>query len=77
MMVLAFVLIVTRPGKEEEVVKKLKERPEVEEAYIVYGEYDVVVKLRAESVSKLRDIVLNEIRSLDGVEKTITLIVAE
>ncbi len=77
MMVLAFVLVVTRPGKEEEVVKKLKERPEVEEAYIVYGEYDVVVKLKAKSVSDLREFILNEIRSLEGVEKTVTLIVAE
>ncbi|HIP66697.1 MAG TPA: hypothetical protein EYH09_01045 [Candidatus Nanopusillus sp.] len=43
---------------------------------LLYGEYDIIIKIDAENIEKLRSIVLDIIRKLDGVERTITLIAA-
>ena len=76
-MTLAYVLINTELGAEEEVKKKLMEQPEVEEAYIVYGVYDLIVKLRAETMEKVKAAVTWKIRRMDKVRSTLTMIVME
>ncbi|MGC9079959.1 MAG: Lrp/AsnC ligand binding domain-containing protein [Nanopusillaceae archaeon] len=79
-MIVAFVLLNIKPGKEEEFMKKLEsmkdEKVKLEEGYLVYGEYDVIIKLRAENLQDIREFVINKIRSSNYVEKSITLIVA-
>ncbi len=78
--VVAFVLIVTEIGREYEVadrVRRLAGEYGVEiEAYVVYGEYDVAVKVTADSLRKV-DKVVTAIRGLGGVLRTVTLIAAE
>ena len=75
-MPLAFVLINSEIGAEVEVLKKVKQVASVKEAYIVYGVYDIIAKLEAESFEDIRDIVA-KIRGLDKVASTLTMIVAE
>jgi uncharacterized protein with GYD domain len=78
--VVAFVLCVTEIGKEYEIVKKIKDIAKdvgVDvEAYVVYGEYDVAVKLVADSLKKI-DKAVTMIRSIPGIMRTVTLIAAE
>ncbi len=78
--VVAFVLCVTEIGKEYDVVRKIGEIAKsvgVEaEAYVVYGEYDVAVKLVADSLRKI-DKAVTMIRSIPGIMRTVTLIAAE
>lgn len=76
-MSVAFVLVSTEIGAEKEVLEKLKEIPEVSEAYIVYGVYDIVAKVSVEDVNKLRDIITTKIRRLDRVRSTLTMITVE
>jgi len=71
------VLINTDAGGEDEVMEKLKGINEVTEAYIVYGVYDIVAKVEAESIEKLKDIVTNVIRKIPKVRSTLTMIVME
>jgi len=73
----AFVLINTEIGAENEVLKALKGIEGVEEAYAVYGVYDIVAKVRAETMDKLKEIVTWNIRRLDKVRSTLTMIVIE
>ena len=73
----AFVLINTEIGAENEVLKTLKGIKGVEEAYAVYGVYDIVAKVRAETMDKLKEIVTWNIRRLDKVRSTLTMIVIE
>ena len=73
----AFVLINTEIGAENEVLKTLKGIEGVEEAYAVYGVYDIVAKVRAETMDKLKEIVTWNIRRLDKVRSTLTMIVIE
>jgi DNA-binding Lrp family transcriptional regulator len=73
----AFVLINTEVGGEDEVLKALIGVEGVEEAYIVYGVYDVVAKVRAPDIESLKTIVTINIRKLPKVKSTLTMIVVE
>jgi len=69
------VLINTEIGAEEEVVKQIKKLPAVKEAYLVYGVYDIVAKVEAETMDKLKEIVSWNIRRLEKVRSTLTMLV--
>ena len=73
----AFVLINTEIGAESEVLKQLRGIEGVEEAHAVYGVYDIVAKVRAETMDKLKEIVTWNIRRLDKVRSTLTMVVIE
>jgi DNA-binding Lrp family transcriptional regulator len=76
-MPMAFVLINTEIGSESVVLEALKKIDAVEEAYMVYGVYDVVAKVKADTMDKLKEIVTWRVRRLDKVRSTLTMIVIE
>ncbi len=77
-MPVAFVLINTEIGTAmEEVLKDLRKIEEVEEAYGVYGVYDIVAKIRAKSMDKLKDVVTWNLRRINKVRSTLTMVVIE
>lgn len=76
-MPMAFVLINAEIGSEDDVLKDLKGVANVKEAYVVYGVYDIVAKVEAESMDKLKEVVTWKIRRLDKVRSTLTMIVVE
>lgn len=76
-MPIAFVLLTVEPGKEEDVLNKLKQIPEVQEAHRVYGVYDTVVKVTAETPEQLKDIITWKIRKIENVKSTLTMLVVE
>ena len=76
-MPLAFVLINAEIGSEDEVVTELRKIGNVKESYVVYGVYDIVAKVEADSMDKLKEIVTWKIRRLDKVRSTLTMIVVE
>jgi len=73
----AFVLINAEIGSEDKVLEKLREIEGVVEANIVYGVYDIIAKIEAESMDKLKDTVTWKVRKLEGVRSTLTMIVVE
>jgi DNA-binding Lrp family transcriptional regulator len=73
----AFVLINTEIGSESDVLKDLKKVEGVEEASAVYGVYDIVARVKADTMDKLKEIVTWRIRRLDKVRSTLTMIVVE
>lgn len=76
-MPIAFVLINAEIGSEGEVLNELRKVEGIEEACSVYGVYDIVAKVRAESMEKLKDIVTWKIRRINKVRSTLTMIVIE
>jgi len=74
---IAYVLISTEIGAEKDVLEKLRDIPEIKEAYVVYGVYDVVAKVMVDSVDGLREIITSKIRKLNRVRSTLTMIVVE
>ena len=74
---LAYVLIGVEIGASEEVLRKLRGMPEVKESYGVYGVYDIIVKVEAEDMSSLKDVISSKIRRIDRVRNTVTMIISE
>ena len=73
----AFVLINAELGSETEVLKELKQVEGVNEAYAVYGTYDIVARVKAQTMDKLKEIVTVRIRKLGNVKATLTLMLSE
>jgi DNA-binding Lrp family transcriptional regulator len=76
-MPVAIVLVNAETGSEDEVVAELRKIGNVKESYEVYGVYDVVAKVEAESLDKLKEIITWKIRKLDKVRSTLTMLVIE
>lgn len=73
----AFVLINVESGSEDEVLREMKEIEGVEEAYFSYGVYDLITKIKADTMENLKDMVTRRIRALNKVRSTLTLIMME
>ena len=74
-MPIAFVLINTEIVSEAQVLAALKKIDAVSEAHMVYGVYDVVAEVKADTMDKLKEIITWNIRRLDKVRSTLTMIV--
>jgi len=76
-MPMAFVLINADLGAEEDLLKKLRDIQNVKEVYVVYGVYDIVAKIEADTMEKVKETITWKIRRLDKVRSTLTMIVVE
>ena len=72
-MAIGFVLLHISPLHEYEVFNKLSKFHEVIELHPIFGEYDLIVKIQAEDYESIGKIVLNKIRTIEGVVDTKTL----
>jgi DNA-binding Lrp family transcriptional regulator len=75
-MSLVYVLLNTEPSQMENVLEQIEEINGVEEAYMVYGIYDICAKVRTESPKDLKAIV-QKIRSQSNVLSTLTLMAVQ
>ena len=73
----AFVLINVESGSEDEVLREIRRVEGVEEAYFSYGVYDLITKIKADTMENLKDMVTRRIRALNKVRSTLTLIMME
>ena len=73
----AFVLVNAEIGSEDDVLEELKGTKGVVGAWIVYGVYDIVAKIEADSMEKLKEVITTNIRGLENVRSTLTMIVVE
>jgi DNA-binding Lrp family transcriptional regulator len=73
----AYVLINCDLGSEEEIIKELKKLPEALEVSGVYGVYDIIAKIRSDTMDKLRETITWHVRRIDKVRSTLTMIVIE
>ena len=73
----AYVLIKTRPGDIQEVVKRLREIEGVSEAHMTFGPFDVVAEVETTDVAKLGAITASSIQPIPGVEQTLTCLAVD
>ncbi len=73
----AFILMNAELGKETSIVEQLKKIPYVKEVYPVYGVYDVLMIIESESMENLREIITSQVRKLDGIKSTLTMIIVK
>jgi len=73
-MAIGFALLSISPLHEKTVYEKLKQIPEIIEVHPLFGEFDILVKIEAHDIDSIGSIVINKIRSVQGVVDTKTLI---
>jgi DNA-binding Lrp family transcriptional regulator len=75
----AFVMVNCDLGikSEQKTINQLKNVPGVIDASEVAGVYDIVVKITSDSLGSLKETITRDIRTIDVVRSTMTLIVIE
>ncbi|MDC0210917.1 Lrp/AsnC ligand binding domain-containing protein [Candidatus Nitrosopelagicus sp.] len=81
-MPISYVLINSNLGTDVQIIKEVKElladQNDVKlEIQGVYGVYDIIVKLSSANSEKLKSIVTNDIRKIENVQSTLTMLVIE
>jgi DNA-binding Lrp family transcriptional regulator len=77
-----YILINSDLGSDVEIIQKIKQILDSESGIIyevqgVYGVYDIIVKITADSMDLLRSIITNKIRKVNKVYSTLTMMVIE
>jgi DNA-binding Lrp family transcriptional regulator len=77
-----YILINSDLGSDVAIIQKIKqilggEKGIRYEIQGVYGVYDIIVKITADSMDLLRSIITNKIRKIDKVYSTLTMMVIE
>ena len=73
--IIAYLILVVEVGKEYSVHRELQKMDKIEEAHVVYGEFDIIAKVVVNNLSELENIVMKT-RRIQGVLRTTTLIAA-
>ena len=66
-MAVGYVLLNVVPGKEHDVYLHLKDQDNVADVTVLFGDYDLIVKLVAEDLSSIATAVVESIRQIPGI----------
>jgi DNA-binding Lrp family transcriptional regulator len=73
-MVVAYVLLKLSRGGEVTIEKAVKKMSGVIDVATLYGEYDAILKIQKKSMEDLQSFLVKELRRVDGISQTSTLI---
>ena len=76
-MTIAYVLIKSDLGAEQKVIEELEKLEQVSHVERTFGDYDMVVKMESEQIEKIRETISWNIKKLDKVRSTLTLVKKE
>ena len=73
----AFVLFKTEPTREREVYLALSGNQAVAEVHVLYGEFDLLVRISSETSNELSKMLIQDFRQINGVRETQTMIAVD
>ena len=73
-MSMAYVMINVETDGEVEIMGALKSISGVKEVYQVYGIYDIIIKIEAETMNEIKDLILLKIKPLEKIRSVLTMI---
>jgi DNA-binding Lrp family transcriptional regulator len=76
-MPIAYVLINCESGSESIIIRELKRLSQVVEVSKVDGSYDLIAKITADTVDKVKEVISLKIRGFEQIRTTLTLIAME
>ena len=76
-MPIAYILVNTAIGTEKQVLRALKEVEGVEEVHNLWGVYDLIANVKADSIEGLRQIITQRIEKIGNINSKLTMVVAE
>ncbi len=76
-MISAVVLVNTDLDAHHRVIESLRLVDGVEEAHALYGVYDLLVKIKGNSIEKLKEITKTRIKTIAGVNSSLTMMIVQ
>jgi DNA-binding Lrp family transcriptional regulator len=76
-LVKAFLMFTVESGSEDKVLRELRKSSFVEEAYVSYGVYDVIAKMKADSLDQLKKAISSELQRIVQIQTHLTLVMIE
>ena len=73
----AYILLNTEIGAENQVLKALKKIEGVEEAHSLWGVYDIIANVKADTMEKLKYIITKKIEKIEKINSKFTMIINE
>jgi len=73
----AYVLLTTEIGAESDVVAALKKVKGVEEVHNLWGVYDIIASIKADTMGKLTHIITEKIQEIGRINSKLTMIITE
>jgi DNA-binding Lrp family transcriptional regulator len=73
----AFVLLNAELGYERQLVDHIKKLPGVNKVYTVYGVYDIILKVEADSMENLKEFISSKIRRMNGIKSSLTVLIVD
>ena len=70
----AYVLLNAELGQEASIIDALQDVKEITTIHSLYGIYDLIIEMEADSMDRVKEVVFNNVRRLDHVKSTITLL---
>ncbi|MEM1964520.1 MAG: Lrp/AsnC family transcriptional regulator [Candidatus Caldarchaeum sp.] len=72
----AFILISFQQGtlSQKRLAQEIAKMPEVVEAHLITGEWDILIKVRTDSMQSIGSLVVDKLRMMEGVGKTMTCV---
>jgi len=65
------------PQSQREIAQKIAKFPEVQEVHIITGDWDLLIKVKEADVGAIGKLVIDRLRLVKGIEKTLTCMVFE
>ncbi|HDI07431.1 MAG TPA: Lrp/AsnC family transcriptional regulator [Candidatus Bathyarchaeota archaeon] len=62
---------------QREIAKQIARFPEVQEVHIIAGDWDILVKVKEKDIAAIGKFVIDKLRTIKGIEKTLTCMVFE
>jgi len=76
-MVKGYILVKLVPGFESDVLGQVRLIPGVTDVNLVFGQWDAIVVTEANSLFQLARIIVGDVRGIQGVQDTTTLVQSE
>ncbi len=72
-----YLLIKLVPGVESSAISQIRMTPGITEVNLVFGQWDAIATAEAKSLFELTKLIVGEVRGIQGVQDTTTLLQAE
>ncbi|MBF8278852.1 MAG: transcriptional regulator, AsnC family [candidate division NC10 bacterium] len=76
-MINAYILVRLIPGLESSAMSQMRVIPGVKDVITVFGRWDAIVQVESKTIPALSRMVIGQIRGIQGVQATETLVAAE
>jgi DNA-binding Lrp family transcriptional regulator len=77
MSVKAYIMVNVKTGTEDTVCEKVLKFKEIEEVAAIYGEFDLILKVKAQDMNHLDRIIVDKLRGIPDILLTATMLIAK